>query len=108
MLGEADGANLHDATGEAGSIDEDEAVERITVGGEGAGEEAVVARVVDRRVEIAVETKDMEFFVVLVLVAALIGNLDNGVNDFGTIGSYGEFQIIRHGWSVSSSCEKTC
>ena len=82
-LKEADGANLHDATREAGRVDEDETVERVAVGGEGAGDEAVVAGVVDGRIEVAVETKDVELFVVLVLVDILVGDLDDGVDDFG-------------------------
>ena len=72
------------------------AVEGISIVGQGAGDEAVVAGIVDGRVEIAVETEDVEFLVVLVLVAALVGDLDDGVDDLGAVGPYGEFQVIRH------------
>ena len=67
-LEDADGTDLHDAAGEAGSVDEDEDVEGVAVVGEGAGDEAVVAGIVDGGVEIAVETKDVKFLVVLVFV----------------------------------------
>ena len=67
-LQNADGADLHDTAGEAGGVDQDEAVEGVAVVGEGAGDEAVVAGIVDGGVEIAVETEDLEFLVVLVLV----------------------------------------
>jgi len=77
----ADGANLHDAAGEAGGIDEDEAIDGVTVVGEGAGDEAIVAGIVDGRVEVAVETEDVEILVVLVFVDALVWDLDDGVND---------------------------
>ena len=82
-LEDADGADLHDAAGEAGGVDEDEAVEGVAVVAEGAGDEAVVAGVVDGGVEVAVETEDVQFLVVLVLVDALLGDLDDSVDDFG-------------------------
>ena len=102
-LEDSDGADLHDAAGEAGSVDQDEAVEGVAVVTEGAGNEAVVAGVVDGRVEVAVETEDVELFVVLVFVDTLIGNLDDCVDDLGAVGPYGEFQVVRHkGWDLFS------
>jgi hypothetical protein len=95
-LQNADGTNLHDAAGEAGSVDEDEDVEGIAVVGEGAGDEAIVPGIVDGRVKIAVETEDVEFLVVLVFIAALVGDFDDGVDDLGAVGPYGEFQVVRH------------
>ena len=82
-LKHADGADLHDAAGKAGGVDEDEAVDGVAVVGEGAGDEAVVAWIVDGGVEVAVETKDVEFLVVLVFVDALVGDLDDSVDDLG-------------------------
>lgn len=78
-----DGADLHDAAGKAGRVDEDETVDGVAVVGEGAGDEAVVAGIVNRGVEIAIETEDVEFFVVLVFVDAFVGYLDDGVDDLG-------------------------
>jgi hypothetical protein len=95
-LQHADGTDLHHAAGEAGSVDEDEDVEGVAVVGEGAGDETIVARIVNGRIKIAVETEDMEFFVVLVLVAALIGDFDDSVNDLGAVWPYGKFQVVRH------------
>ncbi len=95
-LEEADGADLHDAAGEAGRVDQNEDVEWVAVIGQSAGDEAVVAGIVDGRVKIAVETEDVEFLVVLVLVDALVGDLDDGVDDLGAVGPDGEFKIVRH------------
>jgi hypothetical protein len=89
-LENADGADLHDAAGEAGRVDQDEAVERVAVVAEGRGDKAVVAGVVDGRVEVAVEAEDVQFLVVLVLVDALVGDLDDGVDDVGTLGADGK------------------
>jgi hypothetical protein len=92
----ADGTDLHDAAGKAGSIDEDEDVERVAVVGEGAGDKAVISGIVDGGIEVAVETEDVEFFVIFVLVAALVGDFDDGVDDLGAVRPYGKFQVIRH------------
>jgi hypothetical protein len=92
----ADGTDVHDAAGEAGRVDEDEDIEGIAVIGQGAGNESVISGIVDGGVEIAVETEDVEFLVVFVLVAALVGDFDDGVDDLGAVRPYGEFQVIRH------------
>ena len=63
---------VHEAAGEDRDRHEYEHVQRIVVLGEGAGEEAVVPRVVDRAVEHAVEPEDAQLLVELVLVA-LVG-----------------------------------
>ena len=105
-LEDTDGANLHDATGEAGGVDENEAVEGVAVVTEGAGDEAVVAGIVDGGVEVTIEAEDVEIFVVLVLVDTLVGNLDDCVDDLGAVGPYGKFQVVRHkGWGLFS-CPK--
>ena len=101
-LEDTDGANLHDATGEAGGVDENEAVEGVAVVAEGAGDEAVVAGVVDGGVEVAVETEDVELFVVFVFIDPLVGNLDDCVDDLGAVWPYGKFKVVRHKAGVSS------
>ena len=99
----ADGANLHDAAGKAGGVDKDETVERVAIVGESAGDETVVAGIVDGGVEVAVETEDVKFFVVLVFVDALVGDFDDGVDDLGAVRPDGEFQVVRHkGWCLFS------
>ncbi len=109
-LEHADGADLHHAAGEAGGVDEDEAVERIAVVAKGAGDEAVVAGIVDGRVEIAVETEDVELFIVLVFVDTLVGNLDDRIDDLGAVRPDGELQVIRHKvwylFSLLALCKK--
>jgi len=106
-LEEADGADLHDAAGEAGGVDQDETVEGVAVVAEGAGDEAVVAGVVDGGVEVTVETEDVQFFVVLVLVDALVGDLDDSVDHLGGVGPDGKLKIVRHRFNVSSCCESS-
>ena len=57
----------------------------------------------DGGVEVAVETEDVELFVVLVLIDTLVGNLDDCVDDLGTVRPDGEFQVVRHkGWCLFS------
>ena len=84
-LEHADGANLHDTTGKAGGIDEDQDIEWVSIIGESAGNEAVVAGIMNGGVEVTVETEDVEFFVVLVLVDALVGDFDDSIDDFGRL-----------------------
>lgn len=100
---ESDGTDFHNASGEAGGVDEDQAVEGIAVVAEGAGDEAVVAGVVDWRVEVAIEAEDVQFFVVLVFIDSFVRNLDDGIDDFRGVFSDRELQIIRHkGWHLVS------
>ena len=100
-LKHADGANLHDAAGEAGGVDEDEDVEGVAIVGEGGGDEAVVAGVVDWGVEITVEAEDVEFLVVLVLVDSFEWNLDDSVDHLGRVGAHGELKVVRHRVGIS-------
>src|SRR6185312_1978430 len=74
------GDRLHrgDATGEGGLGAHHEAVERIAVLAEVAGQEAVVGRVDRGAGEEAVEDDAVEPLVVLVLVATPLGDLDEG------------------------------
>jgi hypothetical protein len=92
----ADGTDVHDAAGETGRVDEDEDIEGIAVIGKGAGNEAIISGIVDGRVEIAVETKNLKFLVVLVFVAALVGDFDDCGDDLGAVRPNGEFQVVRH------------
>ena len=97
----ADGADLLDAAGKAGGIDQHEHVERIAVVAEGAGNEAVVARVMHRRKEVPVEAEDVQILVVLVLANSLQRDLDYGIHQFRRLRSDGQGEVIRHILSVS-------
>ena len=66
----ADRAGADDAAGERRLRDHDQDVERVAVIGQAALDEAIVARVVDARVEDPVEHEPMADVVVLVLVPA--------------------------------------
>ena len=106
-LEQADGADFHDAAGEGRAIDEDEHVEGITVVAEGGGDEAIVAGIVDGRVEVAVEAEDVEGLVVLVLVDSVAGDLDDDVDDLRAFGADGKFEVVRHGLVFSLCASKS-
>ena len=88
-LKDADGAYLHDAAGEAGSIDENEDVEGVTIVGQSAGDKAVVAWIVNGRVEVTIKPEEVKFFIVLVFVDALFGYFDDGIDDVGGVVPHG-------------------
>lgn len=101
-LKDTDGTDLHDTPRKAGCVDQDKTVDRIAIVSKSTGDKPVVARVMNGGVEVAVETEDIQFLVVLVFVAAFVGNLDHSVDDLGALGPYGEFQVIRHKSGFSS------
>src|SRR5581483_6947970 len=94
---QADGTDLHDAAREAGRVNQHQHIEGIAIVRERGGDETVVARVVDGRVEVAVKAEDVELLVVLVFVDALGRNLDDDVKDLGCFFADGQFQVINHG-----------
>ena len=85
-----------------GAVDQHQHIERVAVVAQGAGDEAVVARIVDGRVEIAVQTEDVQFLVVLVLVDALAGDFDDDVDDLGAVWPDGQLHVVRHKFGFSS------
>ena len=95
-LEHANGTDFHHAAGEAGCVDQHETVQRVAIRGEGAGDKTVVARIVNRRVKIAIQPEDMQFLVVLVLVDSFVGDLDDRIDNLRTVGACGEFQVVRH------------
>ncbi len=98
---DADGADFDEDAGEAGLLDEDEAVEGIVVVGEGAGDEAVVAGVMEGGIEGAVEAEDAQVAVVLVLIRRVLGDFDDHSDDFRRVGAGFEVVEAVHGFSVS-------
>ena len=62
----------------------DHGVERVAVGGQGLGDHPVVEGIYDRREQEPIEADRLEALVVLVLVPAPLGNLDEHVQ--GTLG----------------------
>ena len=82
-----DRARVHQAAGEDRDRHQHEHVERIAVVAQRAGQEAVVAGIVDRAVEHAVEPEDAELLVELVLVALVGRDLDDGRDLVGGLGA---------------------
>ena len=62
-------------------------VEGIAIVSQRGGDESVVAGVMDRGIEIAIQPEDMEFLVVLVLVDSFEWNLDDSVDHLGRVGA---------------------
>ncbi len=81
--------NLHHAARKAWRIDQHQRVQRVAIFAKRARDEAIVPGVVNRRVEIAVQAKDVELFVVLILVDSLVRNLDDRIDHLGALGSDG-------------------
>ncbi len=52
----------------------------VTIGRQGLGEEPVISWVVDRGIEDAIEPEAAQLLVILILVPAALGNLDQGFN----------------------------
>jgi len=73
----ADRPHERSAAGESGFFHDYHYVERIAVRRMGAGDETVISGIVDRRVQDAVEANMPRRMVVLVLVAAPLGDLDD-------------------------------
>lgn len=67
--------------------DENNYVERVSVRAQGAGNETVFARVMNRSVKRAVQAKELQVFVILVFVRAAARNFHDGIHDFGRTGA---------------------
>ncbi len=101
---ETDGADFDETTGETGLGDEGEDVEGVAVLGESAGDEAIVAGVVDGGVERAVKAEKAEFTVVLILIDRPFGDFDDHADEFGGVGS--GIQIVQLGRAHSEQSSR--
>lgn len=81
------GADVHQAPGEARFINQDQRVKRIAIVAERAWNEAVIARIMHGGVKRAIEPEDAEISVVFIFVRRIFWNLDDGANNFGTLGT---------------------
>src|SRR5262245_11823130 len=81
----AHGTNIDHAAGKARFLNQRQRVQRITVIGASAWDEAVISRIVHRRIQRTVETEHAERAVVLVLVARVLGYFYDHSYDFRTV-----------------------
>lgn len=88
-------------TGKTGLLDENKAIDRIVVVGQGSGNEAVVTRVVKGRVERTVETENAEFPIIFVLICGVLGDLNDATDYFRGIGAGIKIVEGGHGSSVA-------
>jgi hypothetical protein len=89
-------ANVAEASREAGHITKHEDVEWVAVLGNRLGDETVVARIVDWGMQVAVQDEDLQIEIILILVDAVLRDLDDRGDDFRGLLAYGKFQIIIH------------
>src|SRR5438105_1819327 len=68
---------------------------------EGTRQKSVISGKMYRRVKIAVQPENMQFFVVFVFVDRLQGDLHHNVHNFRGFVSERESQIIQHGSSLA-------
>jgi phosphoribosylformylglycinamidine synthase PurS subunit len=96
----ANGAHFHHTAGEAGRIHQHQDIQRIAVEAQCAREESVVAGIMDWGIEITIETKNVQLFVVFELIDPFERNLDYRIHRFRNSFSDGQAQVVRHATSV--------
>jgi hypothetical protein len=101
-LEQADGTYFHHAARKAGSVHQDECIERIAIVAQRRRDKAIVSGVMHRRIEVSVQPEDMEFLVVLVLVDSLEWNLDDGIDHFRRFCADRKLKIVGHKEGVVS------
>ena len=82
-LEETDGANLLHAAGKTWTGNQNQNIQRIAILTQRGRNKAVIAGVMNRRVQIAVEFEDVQFFVVLEFVGVVLGDLNDGTEASG-------------------------
>src|SRR5579884_1326193 len=102
-----DGTNFHDAAGKARAIDQHEHVERIAVVAERTRQESVIAGEVHWRIQIAVETEDVQLLVVLILVDRLQRDFHYNVHNFRSLLAERQLKIIEHPPSLSRTTQSS-
>src|SRR3982750_2664171 len=83
-------------------VEMDEDVQRVAVLGQGAGNEAVISRVVHRGIENAIETDHTARLVELVLVPAPCGNFDYCSDVVGRMAT--GRQLVPKGYQAVTRC----
>src|SRR5262249_16401180 len=80
----------------------------IAIGTERTGKKSIVSGVVHRRVEIAIQPKDVELLVIFVLVDSFERNLHHRVHHFRDPVTDWESQVVSHGLSLFSKSAASC
>lgn len=91
----ANGPGLDQATSEGGLKNQHEDVQGISVRRQCAGNETVIAGVMNRSVERAVESEDVQSLIVFVFVSLSAWDFDDGINDAGSMGASRQGQVIQ-------------
>ena len=94
-LQHADGADFDQAAGETWIFREHEHVQRVAVAGKRGRDKTIVARIMHRRIQTAIETEHVKLLVVLVLVLFAEWNFDDGIHDFGHVFANRQMQVIH-------------
>jgi hypothetical protein len=76
-------------------ISQNKDVEGIAVLGEGLGDEAVVARIVDRRMKIAIQSEHVERLVIFVFVDTVEGDFNDSSDDVWRLIANWKIKIIH-------------
>src|SRR5690625_323696 len=78
-LEDTEGTDRHQTAGEGRDGHHDQHIEGVIIVGQGPRDETIVARVIDRTIEEAVETEETSLLVQLVLVPAPARDLDHRI-----------------------------
>jgi len=95
-LEESDGAGLDDAARKTGLSDHDQDIERVAIFSEGLGYEAIVAGVMDGRVENPVELNAAHLCVIFIFVPGTFRHLDDDIYHPRWIGAGGKVSPKIH------------
>jgi hypothetical protein len=90
---DSDGPNLNHAAGETRFLDQDEHVHGIVVFRQRSGDEAVIARIMHRRIESAIQPKNSEPAVIFVFIRRIFRYFDDHAHEFRTLGT--RVQIVQ-------------
>ena len=95
-LEQPNGTRLAKAPGKTGTVAKHKDVERVAILSDRLGDETIVARIVDWRMQVAVQNEDLQIEIILILVDTVLGDFDDRGDDIGRAIANGEFQIAVH------------
>jgi len=95
-LKQADGAHLLHAARKTGTRHQHQHVQRVAVIAQRGRNKAIVARVVHRRMQVAVQLEDVQLLVVFVFLGPILGDLDDRAKNLRRAIADGQFKIIHH------------